>query len=957
MDLTVSEDQQAGQALHRQLEELRVIYAVATAGAEATNVDQLVERATQIIGDTFYPDNFGLLLVDEGKMLLRHHPSYRRGSKEKPYTGIPLGQGVTGLVAATGIPLRIPDVSCEPVYIQADHQTRSELCVPLKIGDRVIGVINAESSQLDAFAPSDERLLSILAGQLATAIDRLKAEAAERRRADQLAILYQASQDIVASLEPQQIYSAVHRAASGLMSCDAFVITILDEAAQEIDPVYLVDRDQMIQAARIPSHRGLSGYVIATGKSLHIGSPDQLKDIDAEWAGETGETRSILAVPITLGGKVFGMLSAQSYLPDAYSPDDLTSLWMLANQVGIALSNARLFEETRRRTAHLEALNGIILAAASALDLQDLLGVALDHTLHALNLEMGGIWAAGKSVIRHMDRFQVRASLTVPILAAGRRIGELSLASSVPRIWPVDEIALIEGVGRQLGGAIERMQLLEKIQAHALQVQQIMDSVPDGVLLLDENRRVVLANPAAEEHLSVLHSSTGNAPITMLGDKPLGDYLDPTEFGVWHDLRVQDSPGKMYELAVQPLLARQNSGGWVLVLRDVTQERENQTRIQIQERLATVGQLAAGIAHDFNNILAAIVVYADLLKRDPSLPSASRERLAIIHQQVQRAASLIRQILDFSRRSMMEHSTLDVLPFLKELDKLLRRLLPETIRVELRYRPGRYQVVADPTRLQQVFMNLAVNARDAMPVGGVLHFEMARLVITPKTHPCPNLHPGHWIRISVSDTGFGIAPDVLPHIFEPFFTTKPIGQGTGLGLAQAYGIIKQHGGHIEVESRQGEGTTFHVFLPALEASDQYELLPEQTLELDGEGETILVVEDDAVARQAMSDLLKAYNYRVLVAADGVEALDLFNQRWEDIALVVSDIVMPEMGGVDLYYALRQRWPQVKMLFVTGHPLREQDQAILERGEVNWLQKPYAIQTFHETIRQLINGSE
>jgi signal transduction histidine kinase/CheY-like chemotaxis protein len=443
----------------------------------------------------------------------------------------------------------------------------------------------------------------------------------------------------------------------------------------------------------------------------------------------------------------------------------------------------------------------------------------------------------------------------------------------------------------------------------------------------------------------------------MLGDKPLGDYLDPTESGVWHDLRVQDSPGKMYELAVQPLLARQNSGGWVLVLRDVTQERENQTRIQIQERLATVGQLAAGIAHDFNNILAAIVVYADLLKRDPSLPSASRERLAIIHQQVQRAASLIRQILDFSRRSMMEHSTLDVLPFLKELDKLLRRLLPETIRVELRYRPGRYQVVADPTRLQQVFMNLAVNARDAMPVGGVLHFEMARLVITPKTHPCPNLHPGHWIRISVSDTGFGIAPDVLPHIFEPFFTTKPIGQGTGLGLAQAYGIIKQHGGHIEVESRPGEGTTFHVFLPALEASDQYELLPEQTLELDGEGETILVVEDDAVARQAMSDLLKAYNYRVLVAADGVEALDLFNQRWEDIALVVSDIVMPEMGGVDLYYALRQRWPQVKMLFVTGHPLREQDQAILERGEVNWLQKPYAIQTFHETIRQLINGSE
>src|SRR3990170_4904944 len=205
----------------------------------------------------------------------------------------------------------------------------------------------------------------------------------------------------------------------------------------------------------------------------------------------------------------------------------------------------------------------------------------------------------------------------------------------------------------------------------------------------------------------------------------------------------------------------------------------------MQERLATVGQLAAGIAHDFNNIRAAIVVYAELLRRDPNLPAASRERLLIIQQQVQRAASLIRQILDFSRRSVMEQSQLDLLPFIKELDKLLARVLPETIRLDLAYQPDAYLVNADPIRLQQVFINLALNARDAMPSGGTLSFDLRRLQLSPGAPPpIPYLPPGDWVVIQVSDTGSGIASEIMPHIFEPFFTPKPVGQGTGLGLAQ-----------------------------------------------------------------------------------------------------------------------------------------------------------------------------
>lgn len=1184
--MTITEYTRTDEALHRQLEELRVLHAIATAGAEATDVDQFIERATQVIGETFYPDNFGLMLLDDTRQALHHHPSYHRGSGEKPDFDVSLDRGITGFVARTGRSYRIADVRDDPVYLEVDRRTLSELCVPLKVGERVIGVVNAESAQLDDFTEADERLLTTLAGQLAIAIDRLKAESIERCRADKLAVLYQASQEIVASLEPRQIFVAVHRAASQLMPVDAFVITLLDESAQEIDPVYLVDRGQELAAERIPVHHGLSGHVIASGKAISIADYDQIEGIDVQWVGEPDQTRAILAVPITWGGKVFGMLSAQSYEPMAYSQDDLKSLGMLANQLAIALSNARLFEETQHRLDEVSFLGQIIAITATEKDLPSALkrvcaelvhffrapeaGVALFNSQHtaahviaeyvlpgrpsglgvliplvgdpALDLVLESksplVVADVQSdpLLSHirdiLKQRGVVSLLIVPVTLADEIIGILLIDDIKPRQFTQAEIALVQKAGSQIGQVLERLglfaatqeqaelmaelaslsealnrpltmvevikavgegalklgraqqaalylkegnarfscpwaqdlsdhylekatahiqemlvskkikstdpvlindiytfsrgfalrdlsadegsksvglwplvyqddvmavigcyydrrhywsdaeqevmlafarqaavalqnarlfegtnQLLEKIKAHALQVQQIMDSVPDGVLLLDTNQHVVLANPAAHEHLSILNGLDDRAPLTYLGDTSLEDVLDAAKTGAWIEVQSQNPGGKVYELAVQPLEAGvEESGGWVLVLRDVTQERESQNRIQMQERLATVGQLAAGIAHDFNNILAAIVVYADLLKRDPNLPAASRERLAIIHEQVQRAASLIRQILDFSRRSVLEQSTLDVLPFLKEMDKLLRRVLPETIQVELRYQPGSYQVIGDPTRLQQVFMNLAVNARDAMPDGGLLHFEIEKLAVLPDSPFSANLQTGNWVRISIRDTGIGISQDALAHVFEPFYTTKPVGQGTGLGLAQAYGIIKQHGGHIEVQSCLGQGTIFNIFLPALEPADDEDFSSEQTLELEGDGEMILVVEDDAVARQAMCDLLEAYNYHVLVASNGLEALKNYSQHGEKVALVVSDIVMPEMGGVDLYYSLQEQWPQVKMLFVTGHPLRERDQDLLERGDVHWLQKPYSIQSFHETIQYLIRES-
>ena len=302
----------------------------------------------------------------------------------------------------------------------------------------------------------------------------------------------------------------------------------------------------------------------------------------------------------------------------------------------------------------------------------------------------------------------------------------------------------------------------------------------------------------------------------------------------------------------------------------------------------------------------------------------------------------------------MEQSALDLLPFMKELERMLGRVMPETIRLELAYKPGSYTVKADPTRLQQVFINLAVNARDAVPQDGVLHFSLDRYrLLAGENPPMSDLPVGEWIKITVKDTGVGIPPEVMSHIFEPFYTTKPVGQGTGLGLAQVYGIIKQHEGFIDVSSQPGKGTEFTIYLPAIPEPKIDRKQTEPLSLLDGAGKAVLVVEDDQATLAALRALLEAKNYDVITARNGSEALQQFERSGDMISLVVSDVVMPQMDGLALYKALQDISPEMKILFITGHPLEGENQALLERGDVHWLQKPFSAREFTRVIQNLL----
>ncbi len=573
-----------------------------------------------------------------------------------------------------------------------------------------------------------------------------------------------------------------------------------------------------------------------------------------------------------------------------------------------------------------------------------------------------------------MPKFSGLAALTIlkesgldlPFIIVSGTIGETAavaamkagahdyvMKDNLTRLIPIIQRELEETKVRRERRRAEqdKLRLQAQVEAQAQQMQHIVNTIPEGVLLLDRDNIVIQANPVAKEDLRVLADTAVGHKLTQLGGRPITTLQTSPPKGFWHKVQAK---GRSFEIIAKPVEAGVDTLGWVLVIRDVTREQEITQRMHQQERLIAVGQLAAGIAHDFNNIMTVITLYTHLMLKTPDLSDRLQERLNVVAQQALRASALIEQILDFSRSTVLEKHPLDLLPFLKEFIKLLKRTLPEHIEITLTYGLDQYMVNADPTRMQQVLMNLAFNARDAMPQGGKLrvsleyaHFE------TPEKLPVPEMSPGSWIKIAVSDTGVGIPPDIQPKIFDPFFTTKEGGEGTGLGLAQAFGIMKLHEGEIVMESEVGQGATFTLYLPPLKTS-QTEATPLETADLiQGQGETILVVEDNASTREALIDSLDLLNYQVLSAANGQEALRILEKYEDQVALILSDIVMPEMGGVALLRAINQKGLTVRMVMLTGHPLDQALEELRPLGLHGWMLKPPSMENLANVIARAL----
>jgi signal transduction histidine kinase/ActR/RegA family two-component response regulator len=414
--------------------------------------------------------------------------------------------------------------------------------------------------------------------------------------------------------------------------------------------------------------------------------------------------------------------------------------------------------------------------------------------------------------------------------------------------------------------------------------------------------------------------------------------------------------------ALAPLQKRRHEFGRLaelIVKSQRTEEALQRTEDQLRhsQKLEAVGRLAGGIAHDFNNLLTAIIGYSELL--ESQLSGEDRDYALQIRKAGEQAASLTRQLLAFSRKQLLQPKVLDLNALILDMEKLLQRVIGEHIRIQIETSPGQARVCADPHQLEQVVLNLGVNARDAMPGGGKLTISTGHVQLGTMLNPATDTEvaPGDYILLTVCDTGSGMDAETKEQIFEPFFTTKGPGKGTGLGLATVYGIVKQSGGGISVDSQAGHGSTFHIFLPRVEAP----LEPQKPAALlCGPGdrtETILVIEDEEVVRVLLCAVLKDAGYEVLCAGSPHDALRLAKAHSGLIHLLVTDVVMPEMHGPVVARLLSALQPAMKILFVSGYSENDiSDQGVLDPG-LEVLQKPFTHQSLVRKVREILASNE
>jgi len=532
-----------------------------------------------------------------------------------------------------------------------------------------------------------------------------------------------------------------------------------------------------------------------------------------------------------------------------------------------------------------------------------------------------------------------------------------------------DKMEELDKANRELQHDImERKRVEEELRWKTAFLEAQVDSALDGVLVVNNQGTKILQNQRLNElwkippEIAQSKDDSAQVQFVMSRTKNPKEFVEKIAYLNSHPDEISRdeidlADGMVLDRYSSPV--RDKAGkyyGRIWTFRDITQRLALEAQYRQAQKMEGIGQLAAGVAHDFNNILAVIQLHASLLKTDKRLSPEQTESASMIETATKRAANLTRQLLLFSRRQAMQPRQLDLNQSINDMAKMLRRTIGEDIHMQFNFAMESLFIHADAGMLDQVLMNLAVNARDAMPRGGQLIIETSAVEFDEQVRGQSLLaRPGSFVCLSVSDTGCGISPDHLPRIFEPFFTTKDVGKGTGLGLATVFGIVQRHQGWINVYSELGRGTIFRIYLPRLVAkpgheSGQFELPP-----VHGGKETILLVEDEAPLRASIRSALSQLGYRVLESVSGVEALKIWEQHRKEIDLLLTDIVMPgSMTGKDLAERLLNENPKLKVVYTSGYSAEIASKDFpLEEG-VNFIAKPFGAYRLAQTVRECLD---
>jgi PAS domain S-box-containing protein len=790
----------------------------------------------------------------------------------------------------------------------------------------------------------------------------------ERRRVEHRdAVFSKLSQRLSTATTADGAAQIISEAADALFEWDSFSLDLYSGEREEVVSLLKITT---VAGERLKDNKPEEARKLDELMKRVVGGGPELISRD----GANGRQGSGMLAPMRRGAQVMGLILIQRGTPGAYTCRDLETLETLATQCSGALERVRVEEALRESQKRFRDL---FENSPDAIFVEDLKGNVLDVNLAASLLH--GIpreQLIGRNAIEHLvpPHRRAEAKRDFEKLAEGKisRIEGESMVSG-GRVTPVELRAnLVEFDGKpalllHVRDVTERHVAQTALQSSETLFRTVWENSADGMRLTDENGVIMAVNNAfcklvgmkqdelERKPFTVIYAETENAPEMLERHKnnfsareteKVLEYRYVLHNGREVVLEVHDS---YIEMHGQPQLL-------LSLFRDITAQRRMEEQLRQAQKMEAIGQLAGGVAHDFNNILTVIQGHASLLA-SAKLDEHSEKSAHQIVQAAGRAAGLTRQLLTFSRRQLIQPKRIDMNKLVGNLTNMLGRLLGEDVALQLNYCQAPPIVEADAGMMEQILLNLSVNARDAMPKGGQLGIRITVADVDENyTARQPDARVGNFVCISVTDTGTGIAPENLPRIFEPFFTTKEVGKGTGLGLATVYGIVKQHQGWIELDSHVGTGTTFRIFIPHAGLAPNGAEKQTTSITVKGGNESILLVEDERPVRELVARVLERYGYKVFQANTGPEALEIWKRLKNEIKLVLTDLVMPNnMNGRELAEKLWAESPNLKVIFTSGYSADIVGKDFKLQPELNFLQKPYQPQVLALTVRRCLDG--
>ncbi len=780
----------------------------------------------------------------------------------------------------------------------------------------------------------------------------------------------------------QELLGAIHEIVGELMPAKNFYVSLYDAEHDRLEFPYFVD--EYDTARDIPPRKlrkGLTEYVLRTGRPL-LATPEVYEDLVAAGEAELIGTPSIdwLGVPLKVKDRTIGVVVTQTYSQGVrYGESERDILTFVSSQMAMAIERKRVEDAWREQSELLQRIVDNIPVMLVFLDEQGRIQWGNREWTRTLGYDIAE--ARERDLFAELypdpgEQRRLRDSIGAPVGQWTDFRTRTRHGTVLDTIWA--NAPLTGGGWLAIGMDVsERRRAEERYRSFIAQSSE-------GVSRLEVDPPVPVKLPEEEQvdrvYAGARIAECNDAMARMYGFKEARDLVgtrlaelhnvnDPTNREqirsfIRAGYRVSDSETREHDREGRPRVFLNNVVGFVedghLVRvwgtqRDVTDQRHLEEQFRQSQKMEAVGQLAGGIAHDFNNLLTAILGNTQLLLRELPPGDSKRGDVEEIRKASERAASLTRQLLAYSRRQMLQPVVLDLNVVVAEMDKLLRRLIGEHIALVTVLAPDLGRVKADPNQLEQVIVNLAVNARDAMPEGGKLTIETANVDLD---EAFARAHlgsvPGAYAMFALTDTGSGMDATVRAHLFEPFFTTKEVGKGTGLGLATVYGIVKQSDGYISVYSEPGHGSSFKIYLPRIATPARAAAGPQKGGPARGT-ETVLVVEDEPAVLSLSRRALEAQGYVVLAASDAASALRVVERHGGMIHLLLTDVVMPGLSGRELADQLAGQRPGIRVLYMSGYP----GDAVVQHGTLPsgsaFLQKPFSPDGLARKVRDLLDA--